>query len=80
MKPRLYDLCWQVETDVHSFCYRDFKVFDSEEKARKYGKNREAELNDGMTVEERSQDGFYYKYLHAQEVKDIDEFLVKLKC
>ena len=47
----LYKLCWQVETDVHSFCYREFKVFRSVVEARKYGEKRETELNDGISIE-----------------------------
>lgn len=79
MKPHLYELNWHVETDVHSFCYREFKVFDKEKKVEKYGKKREVELNDGMSINEKSHDGFYYKYLIAHKVKDIDGFLIDLK-
>lgn len=75
----LYELCWQVETDVHSFYYPEFKVFRSEVEARRYGKKREAELNNGVSIEECAQDGFCYKYLDAHEVKHIDEFTVELK-
>ncbi|MEW6374747.1 MAG: hypothetical protein AB1502_03025 [Thermodesulfobacteriota bacterium] len=79
MKPRLYELNWHVETDAHSFLYREFKVLDEREKVRKYGKKREAELNEGMSINERSNDGFYYRYLGAHRVKDIDGFLIDLK-
>jgi len=79
MKPRLYELNWHVETDIHSFCYREFKVFDGQEKTRKYGKKREAELNDGMSIQERSHEGYYYKYIGANRVKNIDGFLIDLK-
>jgi hypothetical protein len=79
MKQRLYELCWQVETDVHSFCYREFKVFRSELEARQYGKKREADLNNGLSIEDQAQDGFCYKYLDAHEVKDIDGFTIELK-
>lgn len=80
MGNRLYELCWQVETDAHSFCYREFKVFRSDMEAREYGKNREAELNDGLPAEERAQDGFCYKYLCAHQLKDIDGFTIELKA
>jgi hypothetical protein len=79
MNDRLYELCWQVETDVHSFIYREFKVFRSDIEAREYGQKRESELNDGLPTEERAQDGFCYKYLCANVVKDIDGFAIELK-
>ncbi|HID43726.1 MAG TPA: hypothetical protein EYP30_08160 [Archaeoglobaceae archaeon] len=79
MNPRLYELCWQVETDAHSFCYCEHKIFRSDEEAREYGKKREIELNNGLPAEERAQDGFCYKYLSAHEVKDIDGFAIELK-
>ena len=78
-RSRLYDLCWQVETDAHSFCYREFKVFRSDAAARHYGKKREGELNGGLSIEEKAQDGFYFEYLDAQEVENIDGFTVELK-
>lgn len=78
MKQCLYELCWQVETDVHSFCYREFRVFRSKSEAVRYGKKHENQLNDGVTIEKRSQDGFCYKYLCAQEINDIDGFKVEL--
>jgi len=79
MRPYLYELSWVVETDVHSFFYREFKVFDGEEKAKTYGKKREDELNEGISIEERPRDGFYYKYLGSHKIKDIDGFLIDLK-
>ena len=79
MSHRLYEICWQVETDSHSFCYREFKVFRSIAEAREFGEKRETELNEGMSIEERAQDGFYYKYLDVHAVEDIDQFTVELK-
>lgn len=79
MRPRLYELCWQIETDAHSFIYREFKVSHSDVQATEYGKKREVELNENTSIEERSQNGFYFKYLGAYEVKDIDGFIVQLK-
>jgi len=39
----------------------------------------EVEFNNGVSIEERSQDGFCYKYLDAHEVKYIDGFAVELQ-
>ena len=75
----LYELCWLVETDAHSFCYREFKVFRSDTEAREYGEKREIELNDGLLREQRAQNGFCYKYLCANVVRDIDGFAIELK-
>lgn len=78
MKQRLYELLWEVETDVHGFYYSEFKVFCSEAEVRHYGKRRETELNDGLSIEMRAQDGYYLKYRGAHEVKEIDGFRVEL--
>lgn len=79
MKPRIYELSWQVETDVHSFYHRELRVFRSEVEARQYGKEQELELNNGMSIERRAQDGFYYKFIDYDEIKDIDGFPIELK-
>lgn len=79
MKPSLYELCWQVETDAHSFIYREFKVFRSVLEIGEYGKKREFELNDGMSIKRRSQDGFYYKFIGSHEVEHIDGFGIRLR-
>lgn len=78
MKEQLYELLWQVETDSLSFLYREFKVFHSEGEAREYGKRREAELNGGASIEERAQDGYYFKYRGACRIEEIDGFTVEL--
>jgi hypothetical protein len=78
MERDLYELLWNVETDLHSFLYREYKVFGSNSEARRYAKNREVELNEGETIEERAQDGYCYKHLSACKIKEIDGFLVKL--
>ena len=78
MRRRLYELFWQVETDVLGFYYREFKVFCSEAEVRQYGRRRETELNDGLSIEMRAQDGYYFQYRGAHEVKEIDGFRVEL--
>jgi len=78
MKPHLYELLWEVETDLPSFLYREFKVFSSDAEARQYGTRRETELNGGVSIEERVQDGYYFKYYSACKVKEIDGFVVNL--
>ncbi len=78
MDEKLYELLWQVETDPLSFIYREFKVFRLEEEAEKYGRRRETELNDGASFGERAQDGHYFEFCGANEVMDIDGFIVKM--
>lgn len=75
----LYELLWQVETDTLSFIYRELKVFGSDEEARRYGKMRELELNEGASIEERAHNGYYFKYHSAEQVKAIDGYEVKLR-
>ena len=78
MKQNLYEILWQVETDTLSFLYREFKVFSSKMEAKQYGKRREVEFNDGASIEERAQDGYYFKYHMACKVREIDSFVVNL--
>jgi hypothetical protein len=78
MKQHLYELLWDVETDVCSFLYREFKVFNSNQEAEQYGVKRGEELNGGSSIEERAQDGYYFKYFSAHKVREIDGFTVNL--
>lgn len=78
MKPHLYELLWQVETDLPSVLYREFKVFSSHAEAKQYGMRREMKLNGGVSIEESAQDGYYFKYYSACKVKEIDGFVVNL--
>jgi hypothetical protein len=78
MKRKLYEMLWQVETDTLSFFYREFKAFYREGEAGRYGKQRETELNDGASIEERAQDGYYFKFRGANEVINIDGFAISL--
>ena len=79
MKPDLYELLWEVETDVCSFLYREFKVFCSDEEAKEYGKRREMDLNEGASIEERAhEDGYYFEYYSACKVREVDGFVVNL--
>jgi hypothetical protein len=78
MENHLYELLWDVETDSLNFLYRELKVFRSEVEARDYGKKRETELNEGVSFEERAQDGYYFKYNSASKVRKIDGFQIKL--
>lgn len=68
VKQRLYELFWEIETDVHGFCYREFKVFYSEAEVRHYGEIRETELNGGLSIEMQAQGGYYFKYRGAYQV------------
>lgn len=78
MTKHLYELLWQVETDTLSFIYRELKVLGSDVEARHYGKTRELELNDKASIEERAHDGYCFKYLSADPVKEIDGYKVNL--
>ncbi len=78
MKEHLYEILWQVETDSHSFLYREFKVFRSESEAKQYGERREVELNEQAPIEDRAQDGYYFRYYSTNVVSEIDDFIIKL--
>jgi hypothetical protein len=75
----LYELEWEITTDTHVFCHREFKVFVTEASARRYGHRRERELNGGLTIEQRAQDGWYYKYRGAEQVTEIDGTPVRVE-
>ncbi len=79
MEKHLYELLWQVETDILSFIYREYKVFGTDTEAQQYGKARELELNDGLPSEDRAYDGYYFKYIDAEEVTAIDGYEVILE-
>jgi hypothetical protein len=78
MKPQLYELLWELCTDVGEFYYREIKVFHSDAKARSYGKRRERELNDGLSIERRAQDGFFFKYRFATQIEEVDGYPIHL--
>ncbi len=80
MKPQLCELLWEIVTDVGTFYHREFKVFcsDADAEAGHYGKRREYELNGGLTIEKRAQDGYYYKYRGAVEVENVDGYQISL--
>jgi hypothetical protein len=78
MKPQLYELLWEIVTDVGTFYHCEFKVFCSDAEAKHYGKGREYELNGGLTIEKRAQDGYYYKYRGAGEVKEVHGYQISL--
>lgn len=78
MKQHLYEVLWQVETDSHSFLYREFKVLCSKVEAEQYGRGREEKLNEGVSIEEKAQDGYCFKYLGASKLTEIDGFKLRL--
>lgn len=78
MKPQLYELLWEIVTDVGTFCHCEFKVFCSDAEAGHYVKRREYELNGGLKIEKRAQDGYYYKYRGAVEVEKVDGYQISL--
>jgi hypothetical protein len=78
MQKHLYELLWQVETDTLSFIYRELKGFGSDVEARKYGKTRELNLNDGASIQDKAQDGYYFKYHSASRIEEIDGCKVTL--
>ena len=78
MMSQLYELLWEVVTDVNTSIYREFKVFHSHSEASRYGRHRERELNEGVSIERRALDGYYYKYRFATEVKLIDGYEISL--
>ncbi len=67
----LYEIFWQVETDLCSFLYREFKVFSSDAEVKQYGMRPEEELNGGESIEVRAQDGYYFKYRGACKVTEL---------
>lgn len=78
MKSHLHELLWQLETDVGIFVYSEFKVFRSKAEAKRYGRRREIELNGGVSIEERAQDGYCFKYHGANKLREINGFIVNL--
>ena len=80
MKNHLYELLWDVETDSLSSLYRELRVFISDREARKYGKRRQTELNEGLSFEECAQDGYYFEFKGSSKIREIDGFKIELSC
>lgn len=80
MKNHLYELLWHVETDSLSFLYRELKTFISDQEARKYGEERETELNQGLSAEECAQDGYYFKFQSSCRIREIDGCEIEVSC
>jgi len=78
MNLQLYELIWELVTDIGTFGYREFKVFGSAKDVRRYGRKREQDLNNGLPIKERAHDGYYYKYCGAVTVEQIDGYRISL--
>ncbi|MCX7967697.1 MAG: hypothetical protein N3B10_04295 [Armatimonadetes bacterium] len=75
---RLYEIRWELATDVGEFHFSEVKVFASEKESRRYGRARQRELNNGLSISEKAQDGYYFKFRGAEPLDEIDGFSVIL--
>ena len=80
MRPRLFELLWEVHTDAVTLVHREFKALGSRASAGRYGLKRERSLNDGLPRDEKADDGYCFQYRGAIEVKEIDGFQVVLSA
>jgi len=69
---QVYELCWLIRCDEFEFLRTEWKVFDSEAEAKAYGLRQQIELNDGLSPDEKSWDGYYHHFSHARSIDEID--------
>jgi len=78
MRYRLYEIRWELATDVGEFHFSEVKVFTSEEEARQYGRAKQRERNGGLSVSDKAHGGYYFKFHGVEPIAEIDGFKVLL--
>lgn len=72
MSKQLYELIWTVHCMEFEFVQSDLKVFISRDEADHYGKQKMEEWNGGLPPEDKASDGYYFKYIGALPVNEVD--------
>ena len=72
MPKQLYELIWTVHCMEFEFVQSDLKVFISRDEADRYGEQRMEEWNDGLPPEDKASEGYYFKYIGALPVNEVD--------
>lgn len=75
---KIYEVIINIRCLEFEFIRRDWKVFASEEEATEYGLKVQDELNDGLTPEEKAEDGYYFKYWFSRPIDDIDGYALSV--
>ncbi len=78
MSQQLYELSWIIRCD--EFSKTEWHVFSSLEEATTFGLNKECELNDGLSAEEKAHDGYCYRYFFAQPLEYIENYRIVLEA
>jgi hypothetical protein len=75
---KIYEVIIKIRCLEFEFIRSEWKVFASGEEARAYGLKVQDELNDGLTPEDKADDGYYFQYWFSREVEEIDGFPVSI--
>jgi hypothetical protein len=75
---KIYEVLFKIRCLDFEFIRSEWKVFQSEEEARAYGLKVQDELNDGLTPEEKADDGYYFEYWFSWPLNEIDGFPVSI--
>jgi hypothetical protein len=82
MPKQIYELVWTIRCAVGGeeleFLRTEWKVFESEPTARAYGLHVQDELNDGLPIEEKADDGYYFRFAYEEPVEEIDGYRISL--
>ena len=76
---KLYEVILKIRCLEFEFIRSEWKVFASEDEARGYGLKVQDELNDGLTPQDKADDGYYFQYWFSREVEEIDGFRVSIR-
>lgn len=79
MAKGIYQLNWLITSDVFETFSTEWKVFDSKARAKTYGLSKQKEKNGGLLPEEKAEDGYCYRFISAEPVKEIDGFRISLE-
>lgn len=79
MAPKqIYEIIWEARCLEFAFGVTHWKVFDSEDGARAYGRRKQDEWNDGLPPCEKADDGYYYRLIDAYPVHEVDGYKILL--
>lgn len=78
MAKQIYEIMWEARCLEFAFGVSHWKVFDSKDAARSYGRQKQDEWNDGLPPGEKADDGYYYKFIGALRVNEVDGYKVML--
>jgi len=78
MAEQIYELVWKLRCLDLEFVRTEWKVFESETKAKAYGRQQQDELNDNLPPYEKADDSYYFEFMAAYPMAKVDGHRVLL--